>query len=380
LELRSALEHEEYSFLKFPSGQLKQDDTITSAWLKLFKYGGGGGPVRVDVASCDWSRSTMTYTKSLNLMLQRASRGVTAKLPEENQVWVTIELKGDAVQNARLTGGDHICFAVKGGPAAGGAAQLSSELTTQAPELKIDVKEADVGLKYATEGRAPSVGNITTEDQSEMCKDRLKREVILDLTQKQLEENEQQVTVQEAVLRGASQADSTANDVLNVLQAQTDTTQLAGDMVVQQTSAIENTVQTQLTQQLTAFANSGATLEELQAKEAELQQGALSQTAAASNQAAQQIQSQTNQGLNNAQQQLQQQDSAAAQVLQTKIAALKSKGVKLTAVQEAQINAKATIEVGKRASECLGAASTPVEQEAEVQLLDQHSTEVQLLD
>merc|ERR1711871_573624 len=70
-------ERRQNAFMKFPiSGLLKADDTITEATLKVYKFGGGGGPVVVSTTGCGWTRGSITYTNSQDIVLQRASEGV----------------------------------------------------------------------------------------------------------------------------------------------------------------------------------------------------------------------------------------------------------------------------------------------------------------
>merc|ERR1712159_310971 len=74
LHLQKSNTQQQAIFLQFPSGGrwskdgtrlLGHNDTIAEAHLKLFKYGGGGGPVRVEIASCQWTRATITYSNSV---------------------------------------------------------------------------------------------------------------------------------------------------------------------------------------------------------------------------------------------------------------------------------------------------------------------------
>jgi len=152
LRVQSGGPMEQEAFIKFPTSTIKATDAIIGATLRLFKLGGGGGPAVVKLASCGFSRNTLTYTNSKKLAESTASTGASAKFPEEKDLWVTIKLKGEVLQSAR-SNGDHLCFQVTGGPKSEPAI-FSSELTANKPELKVEVKkpppsEADKAKKAA---------------------------------------------------------------------------------------------------------------------------------------------------------------------------------------------------------------------------------------
>jgi len=139
LRVQTSPEHEQTSFIKFPVSSIKSQDTVIGATLRVHKDGGAEGPVIVKVASCSWSRDTITYTNSQDYAGDTISEGSGAVFPEANNVWVAVSLNAAAVQKARLSG-DHVCIQVSGGPAEAPVV-FSSEMTTKQPELKVMVQK-----------------------------------------------------------------------------------------------------------------------------------------------------------------------------------------------------------------------------------------------
>ena len=83
------------SYIKFPQSKLGEGDAIAKATLKIYKKGGGSGPVKVHIASCAWSRSSLTYTGAEvqpgGLTLVSADKGDdSAKLPEAGNTGSTL--------------------------------------------------------------------------------------------------------------------------------------------------------------------------------------------------------------------------------------------------------------------------------------------------
>jgi hypothetical protein len=161
LRIQRGSHHEQNGLLKFPLRVLRPSDTITSAYLKLFKYGGWGGPAEVRTIPCDWSRSTVTYTNTMDLapsMRANTGTGTTvdwstypptlakSEFSSSQNQWTKIKLKGDVLNKARLTA-SHLCLEVKGGPTRN-ACVVSSELTRQAPVIELFVKQGSSKVKY----------------------------------------------------------------------------------------------------------------------------------------------------------------------------------------------------------------------------------------
>merc|ERR1719454_624156 len=91
---------EQTAYMQFPVKNLADDRVVVTAHLKMYKFGGPGGPLTVYAASCQWSRDTLTYVKAQNMPYARVSRGINAKIPDAEKVWFSVELKGDVIQNA----------------------------------------------------------------------------------------------------------------------------------------------------------------------------------------------------------------------------------------------------------------------------------------
>merc|ERR1711871_975718 len=125
------------SYIKFPQSILKDSDTVVEAVLRVYKFGGGAGPINIFAASCEWTRNDLTYTLSEvnpgGMALEDIKNDDTAEFPEGEKEWIDVKLSADKVQSARLQG-DHICVRVSGGPSANYAV-ISSEMTDEKPEL-----------------------------------------------------------------------------------------------------------------------------------------------------------------------------------------------------------------------------------------------------
>jgi len=175
---------EQNAYLKFPTTQIPTTANIIGATIRLFKTGGGGGPALVKLASCAWSRSTLTYTASETLPGATVSEGVTAVFPEESDIWASVMLKPSVVQSARANG-DHICLEVSGGPKAEPAI-LSSELTSKPPQLKIEVQslpKTEAEKKAIAEKKAAAKAKLAREQAVE---DHLRETATAKLTAKAL--------------------------------------------------------------------------------------------------------------------------------------------------------------------------------------------------
>lgn len=362
LRVQGAPNRAQVALLKFNTAKLKGDDTIAFATLKLYKDAGPGGPVLIDIASCQWARNTLTYTKSMNMAYERASQGINSVIPEEQKVWMSIRLRGDAVENSRLAG-EHICLMVHGGPE-DNPAIFASELAQDAsgkslaPVLDLDVKEKPPKLQYAKKKASIPVVKPVPKDDREMCQDRIKQELTEKYIKEQLDANA--VNAEKGVenLQANAAATQNGNNVLNVMQMQTQGTQLAGDMIASQTTAIESAAQAQITNQLSAMAANGATVEAISVASAQLSAQAQQDVAQASSAAAQNIQQQTRQGLQSAETNLQAQNELEAKKLQEKAEELQKMSSQLTATQKAQVNVKVVGELANAIKVCAVQAST----------------------
>jgi len=131
------------TYLKFPQSTLSDNDVVMEANLRLFKFGGGAGPVKVHTASCEWTRQDITFTMaegnggafSGDLATQGDDNSV---FPEGEKQWVDIKLNGDSLQRARIRG-EHICLRVSGGPSED-FTTIASEQTEEKPNLIMYVK------------------------------------------------------------------------------------------------------------------------------------------------------------------------------------------------------------------------------------------------
>merc|ERR1711871_1702003 len=146
------------SYIKFPQSILKDSDTVVEAVLRVYKFGGGAGPINIFAASCEWTRNDLTYTLSEvnpgGMALEDIKNDDTAEFPEGEKVWIDVKLSADKVQSARLQG-DHICVRVSGGPSANYAV-ISSEMTDEKPEL----------ILYVSDGTPVEEGSATGPDST----------------------------------------------------------------------------------------------------------------------------------------------------------------------------------------------------------------------
>jgi histone H1/5 len=132
---------EQQAFIKFPTSSLKSTDTITGAAIRIYKTGGGEGPVTVTLSSCEFKSESLTFTSSAKLTKkgQVVSDG-SSNLPSESNMHVSVKLASAKIQAARSSG-DHICLRVSGGPKDAPAVFASSR-TSNKPELVLQVQSA----------------------------------------------------------------------------------------------------------------------------------------------------------------------------------------------------------------------------------------------
>jgi len=169
LKIRASPEWKMNGYLKFPQSTLRSSDAIVEAKLKLYKFGGGTGAIRVFTASCEWDRKDITYTMAEvnpgGLALADAVYGDdTAIFPAGSEEWLEVKLHGDILNNARIQG-NHICLRISGGPAdPNDAVIIASELTDKKPELVLFVKEGAVGAAAAVKPESA----LTDEDRTKI--------------------------------------------------------------------------------------------------------------------------------------------------------------------------------------------------------------------
>jgi hypothetical protein len=368
LKLQDNAARQQHIFLKFPTTQLKDGDTIMDAHLRMFKYGGEGGPVRVYTSSCQWTRGKITFTTSQNLAFERVSRGTDAVIPDDTGVWTKIELKGDAVERARVQGND-LCLSVQGGPSVNPAV-ISSELTTQAPQLMIQIKQDGLKLQYGAlknKYRAVDKGpKYDVQAETDKCRARIKQEITSEYTKNLLAQNKKAAAAKIQEVTMAAGAQMNAEDVQSVLTMEVDSTKTAGNLVDGESAAIKKQIRVVVSKQLTAMANKGATADEINSATAKLKTKAVQDAAAAAAAAGGNIQNNVNNGLGEAEEKLQRDNEIEKQLLIEKKKDIAEAANKLTPMQEAKLAQDVLIELQKRAVVCVptAAASDAAAEEA----------------
>jgi len=245
MRIQSATDHKQEGWMKFPTPLLKGPDTIIDAFLRVFKYGGYGGPAIVHLASCQWSRGGITYTSSMNLAKERVSSGVTSKFPDKQGYWVKIQLKADLIENARLAG-DHICLKLSGGPPQS-AVILSSELNRQqAPELMLDVKEAESTFGYGT-SQVSGKSKNKIDKKVENYRERLQKKLTKKFTDEQLTINRKEVAAKKARVTSSGQAKLTALDNTAAANIENKVGAKVQAQVAAKTTAIQNAEKAKIT-------------------------------------------------------------------------------------------------------------------------------------
>jgi len=349
LRLQHKKTHEQSFFLKFPLKGMHVNDTIQSAQLKLFKYGGAGGPVRVETASCLWQRNSITYSNSVDYGLTRASRGTTAQMPAAEKVWTSIELKGDVVQNARLAG-DHICLRVSGGPADGHAV-ISSELTNQAPKLEVYAK---VGFHQPLDLEAASkkkVKQLSPEEQEmQACSAKLRRELMRKKTRQLLKQNRIAAFKKAGALKKVGARGIDGMDIMAVLNMQIEGAEQAAALVKAEAGALKKQVKVVVSKGLTALANKNATDAELSKAVGQLRRQAAEDVGEKAANNAQQIQKNVNQGLAQDEKRLQEKHKRLTAEYYKKKAEIIAAGRVLTDEQKATMKLEVEGQVSKQAA------------------------------
>lgn len=271
--------------------------------------------------------------------------------------WVSFTLTADVIQQARLQG-DHICLSMRGGPE-NEHIVISSELTDEAPQLLLEVKQGNPVLNYgspATKAKGPKI-----KDESDLCKERIKRDIRNTLTAKHLDENAKDAKIKIATLRQDLQKQTEIGDVLDVLTTQTNNANTAADMMVDQQNAIEASVTQQTAASLATAANSGATVEQMTALSANLAAQAEETVGLQAEQAASHIQGVANSALATEQGNIQSVDKEKADRVEWEITDIKHKSTILNIAQQNEIEAQAQSEMLRRAgTECAASKHTVV--------------------
>jgi len=337
---------------QFPVKNIGDNRVVVTAHLKLYKFGGPGGPLSVYAASCQWSRDTLTYVKALNMPYARVSRGINARIPDAEKVWFSVELKGDVIQNARLAG-DHVCLAIKGGPSAEHAV-ISSELTEYPPKLDLDLAETN----RESFGRRPPVKPRKLKTAHEYCKEKVMNEIRAEQSKKHLLENRNEASQKVLALKKAESTTNAAKDVLGVMDLQVQGAEMQGQMIAQQAASIQASAQKIAAQSLTAMANNGASVEEIQVAKANLQQQAAEDAAVAARSQGAKVERQAQAGLSTAEDELEKVSETRRLKLDEKLKAVREKGKVLTEAQRSQVDAEVETEYAKRADECAAYATS----------------------
>lgn len=355
LELQKSADHDRDIYLQFPSSILKKDDTITKAHLKMYKVGGDGGPVIVKAAGCHWTRGTLTYTGARNLAYARVSSGTTATIPNDNNQWTNIELKGDVIERSR-TNGEHICLQITGGPAMG-ASVFDSEQTQNVPILSVETKTPTdaYGLQYGSQKNvfvAEKVKPNFEMTEQELCRARIKREIVQEFTDKILRKKKKGLVkkIQEIKLEAGVDVDS--EDILGVMTMQVDAANLASANVGSQAGAIKKNIRVVVSKQLTAMANMGASADDIAIATEKLRNSAVADASRSAGQSAGQIQKKTNEALLEEEKKLQAEQERAKAAAEEKEADARVQSRTLTGLEKAAMMVDVDIELARRAQIC----------------------------
>lgn len=352
LRVQSGGPMEQSVYMKFPVTGIKATDTIIGATMRLYKTGGGGGPAMVKLASCAWTRNTLTYTSSEALPQQTASEGVTAVFPEESDMWASIQLRPALIQSARANG-DHICFEVTGGPK-DEPAVVSSELTSKQPELRIELQSPPKTQeeKDAQAAQAAALAQkLKVENDME---EHLKAKYTAQEKAAALQEKAALLPGKVLELKNAAAAketEETGGQAFQVLKAQYDA-EGAGE--IEQTVATKSTEITERENgdMATTLANSGKTGQERTDYEAELAASYSSKIATAIASMKTQVTDDTNaKFLNKLTEEVENKKAAIQKKLAEDVAEVTQKHSTLTAGEMGAVEAKANGGVAKGMSD-----------------------------
>jgi len=143
-------------------------------------------------------------------------------------MWATIKLKASMVQAAKANG-DHLCFEVTGGPK-DEPAILSSELTSQPPQLKLLVQslpKTEAEKEVAAKHKAAIEAKVAKEKAVE---DHLRTQSTSELTSKQLQKKSKDLETTIANIRSAAAEKETAQTTgaaFNTMKATSDSARTA---------------------------------------------------------------------------------------------------------------------------------------------------------
>merc|ERR1712072_606408 len=434
LRIQSGFKHEQSAFIKFPTKILRKKDVIVGGRLRLFKYGGYGGPAIVKVTSCQWSRGTITYTRSLGLGGTRVSTGITARFPDglgrrrrairrrrysyrrrrrwsrrrrraaeemlkeevslaqvaqgtdasarrrrghrrrrryrrrrhtnyrrrrtrrrrhtnyrrrrrrglanhTHGVWVEIKLKGDALEAARVTG-NHLCLDVEGGPTQT-ATIISSELTRQAPELKLQVRVSTTPMKYPGPKKAPKKKKVSDDLSAYRLK--LKKELTEKYTNKQLARNRKEAKQKASKIQGRNGTNRAEKAAATAARIQNQAAQQANAQVAAQAKAINAQEQAKIN-----AATQNARGADKIALQAQMQQQSKVDVAKKIAKAKDNAKVAAQATAAAAQARAAKKDAKAAAAADKKESKALKKGGKLTPAQEARVTSRVNIELPKR--------------------------------
>lgn len=303
--------------------------------------------MRVETSSCMWQRHSITYSNSIDFAYTRASRGTTARLPAAEEQWISIVLKGDVIQNARVAG-EHVCLRVSGGPA-NGHAVISSELTKQAPKLEVFAKigyHPPPSLAVAQKkAKQPS----PEEEEMKVCSAKLRRELTRRKTSDLLKQNRIAAFKRASVLKKVGPRGIAAMDIMAVLDMQIGGAEQALAMAKAETGALKRKVKVVVSKELTALANKNATDEELAQAVGQLRRKAARDVGEKAADNAQKIQTSVNQGLAQDEEKLQKKHKKLTAAYYNRKAEIIARGRVLSDDQKAKLKLEVEDQVGKQA-------------------------------
>lgn len=357
LKLQAGHDHEQDAFIKFPTTTLRGTDTIIEAHLHLFKYGGFGGPAVVKLASCQWSRNEITFTNSRALSGQRVSVGITSKFPDEQEQWVSIKLKAELLQNARVAG-DHLCFEVLGGPAVS-ALVISSEMqNAQAPKLELTMFESRSPLSY---GNAAGSGALKAKAGVDVCKERLQQEITIQLTKNRLAAVQDKAKTNLMNSKVQQQGDAKAAAAAAAADLQAKLAKDAADEIAKQRTEIVETEQAKMERALQASDLTGPALA---AEEERLKAQTKDNIAKRSKTAAAMVDNQIKARMAAAEGKIQAKASQQEAEIEKTSSEIQQHTNTLTAAQEAELQNQINTEFAKKVSVCTTGKTLPAGQVA----------------
>jgi len=148
--------------MKFPLDKLTGSDTIVGAALRVYKQNAGTGPATIKLASCSWDRQTLTYSKAENLAQVVCTESVGTVFADAENLWLSFKLKASMIESARAKG-DHVCFEISGGTGDTAAPiELASDLSSNKPELKLEVQKKPPTAAEIAAGKAKADKDATS--------------------------------------------------------------------------------------------------------------------------------------------------------------------------------------------------------------------------